>query len=59
MVFLGHYDEDGDSCLLALLYGAMMDEDTQWVGDEGVTRSKKGVYISLEMQTLFFAKRIA
>jgi hypothetical protein len=37
MVFLGHYDEDGDSCLLALLYGAMMDEDTQWVGDEAST----------------------
>lgn len=36
-----------------------VDDDPKGIGDEATPRSKKGVYISLEMQTLFLIKRIA
>ena len=48
-VFLSRYSEDGTGGSFSLGQGRRVDDDSQRVGNEGVTRSKKGVYISLEM----------
>ena len=48
-VLLSSYGENGTGGSFSLGQGRRVDDDSQWVGNEGVPRSKKGVYISLEM----------
>ena len=48
-VFLSRYSEDGTGGSFSLGQRRRVDDDSQRVGNEGVPRSKKGVYISLEM----------
>ena len=58
-VLLSRYGKDSTGRNFPLPNRCRMDDDPKRIGDKAVPRSKKGVYISLEMQTLFFAKRIA
>ena len=58
-VLLSCYGKDGAGRSFPLDQGRRVDNDSHRVGNEGVPRSKKGVYISLEMQTLFLRERIA
>ena len=48
-VLLSRHSEDGAGRCFPLGQGRRVDDDSQRVGNEGVPRSKKGVYISLEM----------
>ena len=52
-VLLSRYGEDGTGRSFPLPNRSCMDDNPKGIGDEAVPRSKKGVYISLEMQTLF------
>lgn len=58
-VFLSRYGKDSTGRSFPLPNRCRMDNDPKRIGDEATPRSKKGVYISLEMQTLFLIKRIA
>ena len=58
-VLLSRYGKDSTGRSFALPNRCRVDDDPKGIGDEAVPRSKKGVYISLEMQTLFLIKRIA
>ena len=51
-ILLSNYDEDRRAWLLAFCYGREMIHHPKRIGNEGLPRSKEGVHISLEMQTL-------
>lgn len=51
-VFLSRYSEDSTGRSFPLPNRRCVDDDPKRIGDEATPRSKKGVYISLEMQTL-------
>jgi hypothetical protein len=52
-ILLSYYDEDRRAWLLPFCYGREMIHHPKGIGNEGPPRSKEGVHISLEMQTLF------
>ena len=58
-VLLSRHSEDGTGRSFPHPNRRCVDNDPKGIGDEATPRSKKGVYISLEMQTLFLIKRIA
>lgn len=58
-VLLSRYGKDSTGRFFSLPNRCRVDDDPKGIGDEATPRSKKGVYISLEMQTLFLIKRIA
>ncbi len=51
-VLLSRYSEDSTGRSFPLLNRRRVDDDPKRIGDEATPQSKKGVYISLEMQTL-------
>ena len=52
-ILFSYYDEDRRAWLLPFCYGREMIHHPKRIGNEGLPRSKEGVHISLEMQTLF------
>ena len=58
-VLLSRHSEDGTGRSFSHPNRGRVDDDPKRIGDKATPRSKKGVYISLEMQTLFLIKRIA
>ena len=58
-VLLSRYGKDSTGRSFPHPNRRRVDDDPKGIGDEATPRSKKGVYISLEMQTLLLIKRIA
>ena len=52
-VLLSRYGKDSTGRSFPLPNRCRVDDDPKGIGDKATPRSKKGVYISLEMQTLF------